>query len=276
MKIAITADNTCDLPAELLKENDITLTYIPNIMGDVEYRENINSEFIYDFVNRTGILPKTAALSSYDYKEFFEEKLKNYDAVIHFGLSSGVSSTVNNAKTAAGELKNVYVIDTKSLTSGSGLLVLSACDKIKEKKSLEEILQEVEAEVEKVQTSFVISKLAYLRKGGRCSSIALFGANLLGLKILVQLIDGKMEATKKYIGKFETCLTKYLKDMIKENAPNLNRVFITSSSKMPEIVENLVEELKVLGFKNIYLSNTGPTISSHCGPGTLGICYMKK
>lgn len=276
MKIAITCDDTCDLPQSLVEENNITLYYIPNILGETEYRGGLTSDMIYDYVDKTGELPQTAAASSLNYKELFEKELENHDAVIHFALSSGISSSCRNAEKAASELQNVYVVDTKSLSSGSGLLVLSACDKVKAGLPIEQIVEELNKEKENIQASFLISKLNYLRKGGRCSSVAAFGANLLGLKILIQLQDGKMSATKKYIGKIEGALSKYLKDMMAESPADMNRVFITSSSKMPGVREKFVEEVQALGFKEVIVSDAGSTICSHCGPGTIGVLYMKK
>ncbi|MBQ2713568.1 MAG: DegV family protein [Clostridia bacterium] len=276
MKIAITADDTCDLPKDLIEKHDITLSYIPNILGEKEYRNGLPSDEIYEYVAQTGILPKTAALNSQDYKEFFEEKLKNHDAVVHFSLSSGISNSYSSAKRGAEECKNVFVVDTKSLSSGSGLLVLLACDLREEGKSAEEIFETLQAQTDKIQASFLISKLDYLKKGGRCSSIAAFGANLLGLKIMIEVKDGKMGAGKKYMGKMENALSKYLKDLVANEVPDFNRVFVTSSSKMPGIREKLVEEVKTLGFKEVLVSDAGSTICSHCGPGTIGVLYMKK
>ena len=276
MRIAIIADDTCDLPQELIQQNNIILSYIPNILGEEEYRGGLTSDMIYDYVEKTGELPQTAAPSSYNYKEIFEKALETHDAVIHFSLSSGISTSYNNAKKAASELNNVYVIDTQSLSSGSGLLVLSACDKVKAGLPIEQIVEEVNQEAKRVQASFLISKLNYLKKGGRCSSVAAFGANLLGLKILIQVQDGKMNATKKYMGKIEGALSKYLKDITLECPPDMGRVFITSSSKMPGVREGFVEEVKALGFKEVYVSDAGSTICSHCGPGTIGVLYMKK
>ncbi|MBR2433250.1 MAG: DegV family protein [Clostridia bacterium] len=276
MRIAITADDTCDLPQELIQQNNIILSYIPNILGEDEYRGGLTSDMIYDYVDKTGELPQTAAASSFNYKELFEKALETHDAVIHFALSSGISSTCRNAQKAASELENVFVIDTQSLSSGSGLLVLSACDKVKAGMPIQQIVEEINEESKRVQASFLISKLNYLRKGGRCSSVAAFGANLLGLKILIQLQDGKMNATKKYMGKIEGALSKYLKDMVAECPPDMGRVFITSSSKMPGVREGFVEEVKALGFKEVYVSDAGSTICSHCGPGTIGVIYMKK
>lgn len=278
MKIAITADDTCDIPRDLAKEYNITLIPIVVIMGDKEYMDGINivPQDIYDFVEKNKSLPKTSAKSSVEYKEVFENLRKEYDAVIHFALSFGVSSTGNNALQASKELDNVFVIDTKSLSSGSGLLVLSCVEKVKKGLPLETILQEINQEVEKVQASFLINKLDYLKKGGRCSAIALFGANLLGIKIKVELIDGKMQPAKKYAGKFPICLSKYLTDTIKENPPELNRVFVTGSSAMPGIRENLIKEVKALGFKEVIDMQAGATICCHCGPETIGVLYLKK
>ena len=276
MKIVITADNTCDLPQELIDKNNIHICYIPVIMGDDEFTDNINHEMIYKFVEKTNQLPKTAALSEFDYKQAFKKALEKNDAVIHFTLSYGISSTGKNAETAGKEFNNVFVIDTKSLSSGSGLLVLSCAEKIKAGKDLETILKELKEEVNKIQASFLISKLNYLKKGGRCSSVAAFGANLLGIKVLIQLIDGYMKATKKYIGKIDVCLHKYLKDMIAENPPIYETAFITSSSEMLGIKEKFVDEVKKLGFKNVIEMQAGSTICSHCGPGTIGLMYIKK
>lgn len=276
MKIAITADNTCDIPQQLINQNNIHICYIPVIMGDEEFTDNINHEMIYSFVEKTNQLPKTAALSEFDYKQTFAKVLEKNDAVIHFALSYGISSTGKNAEVASKEFKNVFVIDTKSLSSGSGLLVLSCAEKIKAGKDLETILKEINEEIEKVQASFLISKLNYLKKGGRCSSVAAIGANLLGIKILVQLVNGSMKATKKYAGKIDGCLKKYLKDMLAENPPDFNKVFITSSSEMVGIKEKFIEEIKKLGFKEVIEMQAGSTICSHCGPGTIGLLYMKK
>lgn len=276
MKIAIIADDTCDIPQKLIEENNIFLAYIPNILGTTEYHGDLTGEMIYDYVAKTGNLPQTASPSSVIYKEEFEHLLKSHDAVIHFSLSSGISSSYNNAVKASEELENVYVIDTLSVTAGSGILVLKASQMARQGKTPAEIVKEIEALRDKVQASFLISKLDYLKKGGRCSSIAMFGANLLGLKILVQVQEGKMKATKKYMGKLGLALQKYFADMVKENPPILDDVFVVSSSDMSAETEGLLQDIKALGFKNVWEKPAGSTICSHCGPGTLGIIYLKK
>ena len=277
MKIAITADSTCDIPKELLEQYNIETVPLYVIMGDNEYREGqINSQDIYAYVEKNKMLPKTAAVSSYEYKEIFERKLKEFDAVIHFSLSFEISSTGENAKRAAAELENVYVIDTKSLSSGSGLLVLSCADKIKENKTIEQIINELLEEREKIQASFLIPKLDYLKKGGRCSAVSFLSAKILGLKVFIRLQEGKMEKGGIYKGKFSSCLSKYLNDIIKNCPPDLNRVFITYSSQMDGIKENVVKEVEALGFREVIQMNAGATICSHCGPDTIGVLYMQK
>ncbi|MDD2445451.1 MAG: DegV family protein [Clostridia bacterium] len=278
MKIVITADSTCDIPQNLVEKNNIHIIPIAIIMGDKEYLEGVNISRldIYEFVDKNNILPKTSARGSYEYKEVFEKLKKEYDAIIHFSLSFNISCTGDNALQASKEFENVHVIDTKSLSSGSGLLVLSCADKIKNGLPLEQILEEIKQEVDEVQASFIISNLNYLKKGGRCSAIALLGANLLGIKIQIQLIDGKMQPTEKYIGKISACLEKYLSNLIKEYPPKLNRVFVTSSSAMHGIREKLVKQVKSLGFEEVIEMDAGATICCHCGPGTIGVLYMKK
>ena len=209
-------------------------------------------------------------------RKFFSKLREKYDAVIHFSLSFEISSTGTNALQASKELENVYVIDTKQLSSGSGVLILSAIDKINAGKPLSEILTECENEANRVQSSFIISKLNYLYKGGRCSAVAMFGANLLKLKIRIQLINGKMEATKKYMGPLKNVLPKYVDDIIKEKPPIMKRCFVTSSSPMEGIKEEIIKKVKALGFEEVYSMQAGATICSHCGPETIGILYLSE
>lgn len=275
MKIAVIADDTCDIPKTLLEENNIYLTNISVILGATEYRGNVSPDMIYDYVAETRDLPQTAALSSVIYKEEFERLLKHNDAVIHFSLSSGISSSYNNACKAAEELENVFVIDTQSLTAGSGILVLEACKKIKEGLAPQQIVEDINRLKDKVQASFLISKLDYLKKGGRCSSAAAFGANLLGLKIMIDVEEGKMKASKKYMGKMNVALKKYVQDLIKEKPPIFEEAFVVMSSNMPE-KDDVVAELNAQGFKKVWVVDACSTICCHCGPGTLGVIYLQK
>lgn len=277
MKILISADSTCDLSKELQQKYNISIMPIIVTLGDKEYEDGINitQEQLYSHINSTGMLAKTAARSAFEYQEHFERLLKECDHVIHFSLSFRISATGNNALSAAKELgeDKVTVIDTKSLSSGSALLILSTAEKIMAGKDLETIKSEVLAEVNKVQASFLVDTLKYLHKGGRCSGVALLGANLLKIKPRISLVNGEMKVTKKYMGNINSSLLKYVKDILAEYPPNKKRVFVTSSSPM-EIKAKIAETLKDYGFEEIIEADAGCTICTHCGKNTLGILYM--
>ena len=279
MKCIITSDSTCDLSEELLKKYNITLMPIIITLDDKEFEDgiSINQDQLFEYVEKTGNLPKTSARSSYEYTEFFENLLTNCDHIFHFSLSYKISSTGNNARVAAEEIGNgkVTVFDSKSLSTGMGLTIISCAEKIKEGKSVQEIETQIKEEIEKVQASFLVDTLKYLHKGGRCSSLALLGANLLKIKPRISLVDGEMKVTKKYMGNIESSLIKYVDDMLKECPPNKKRVFITYSSFMP--VANAIEQkLKDFGFEEVYQTFAGPTICTHCGKKTLGVLYVKE
>lgn len=277
MKILISADSTCDLSKDLQQKYNISIMPIIVTLGDKEYEDgvNITQEQLYSHINSTGILAKTAARSAFEYQEHFEKLLKECDHVIHFSLSFRISATGNNALSAAQELgeDKVTVIDTKSLSSGSALLILSTAEKIMAGKDLETIKSEVLAEVNQVQASFLVDTLKYLHKGGRCSGVALLGANLLKIKPRISLVNGEMKVTKKYMGNINSSLLKYVKDILAECPPNKKRVFVTSSSPM-EIKAKIAETLKDYGFEEIIEADAGCTICTHCGKNTLGILYM--
>ena len=280
MKIVITADSTADIPQNLQKELEIYINPLIVNLGEDEFFDdgiNITNEKIYDYVSKTGILPKTSAINSFSYKEFFEKiaKKTKADKIIHFSLSSKLSSTCLNAKNAANELGFVEVIDTLSLSTGSGLLVLSAADKIKEGKDFETIINEIKQEVNRVQASFVIDSLEYLHKGGRCSAVAVFGANFLRIKPKIKLVEGKMTVDRKYIGKYEIVVQKYVEDLLEEyKNPVLDRVFITYTTENKELNEFIRKKLEAKGFKQIINNMAGSTITSHCGKNTLGVLFI--
>ena len=278
MKIGITADSTCDIPQEIREKENIDIIPFGVMLGEELRHDGIDvtPQDLYDYADKTKELPKTSAINEVEYEEFFARKLKDNDAVIHFCLSSEISSACSNAQRAAEKFNNVYVIDSKSLSSGTGLLVLSCVDKIKEGKDLETILKEINEEVPKVQASFLIDTLKYLHKGGRCSGVAKIGAAMFSIKPRISLINGKMEVTKKYMGSINSCLIKYCKDMLKEVEPNKDRVFVTYSSPVDPARETIVNMLKEDGFKDIIECRACSTICTHCGPKTLGVLYIAK
>ena len=281
MKIIVTTDSTSDIPKHIAEQNNIAIMPLLVDLGEETFEDgvNINAQQIFDFVSKTGILPKTGARSSELYKEFFIENLKknSADALIHISLSSEISSSYSNAYIASQELENVKVIDSRSLSTGCALLVLSAVDKINENKNLEQICCELEAEKSKVQASFVIDSLKYLYKGGRCSALAMFGANVLRIKPKIKVENGKMGVSKKFMGKFEVVVSNYASDLLKD-CENINkkRVFITSTTKDQQLIQNLEKLLQEKGFEEIIINTAGSTISSHCGENTLGILFMFK
>lgn len=276
MKIAISTESTLDIPKELQKEFDISVIPFTVILGD---RSGLDGDItpleIFDYVDKTGILPKTSAVNEYQYDKYFTKLLKNYDAVIHISLSSEISSSCMNAINAASILKNVYVIDSKSLSTGIALLAIYARKLADQGIEVEEIVKRVNKRVPYVQASFVINSLNYLYKGGRCSGLARFAALLFRIKPQIIVKDGKMAPYNKYRGRNEHTVEQYCKDTLEEfNNPDLSIAFVTHSHATPEMVEVAKKALKERGFKTIYETTAQATITSHCGPKTLGILFI--
>lgn len=276
MKIAISTETTLDLPKELQKEYDINVIPFTVILGDrVGLDGDITPQDIFDYVDKSGVLPKTSAINEYQYDKYFTKLLKDHDAVIHITLSSGISSAWSNAKHTASIMKNVYIIDSKSLSTGIALLAIYARQLADKGLEPEEIVKKVEARVPYTQASFVINSLNYLYKGGRCSGLARFSAMLFRIKPQIILKDGKMMPQKKYHGRSEQCVEQYCKDTLEEfNNPDLSIAFVTHSHATPEMVKIAYDALKARGFKKIYETLAQATITSHCGPKTLGILYI--
>lgn len=277
MKIAVSIDSACDLPQEIIKENNIfCMPYFVN-MGEEEFRDGVNvtSADLFKYVKEKGVLPKTGAPSAEMFKEYFEDILKSYDAVIHIGLSDKMTSAFANAKVGAEGMQNVYLVDSMSLSSGIALLTLKCVQKVNEGKAPEQIVQELNDLRPYVQASFLVDTLKYLYKGGRCSSLALIGATLLMLKPQISVINSEMKVTKKYMGGINGCLKKYVEDMLKKSNPDLSVAFVTHSSPM-DISSKICDRLREYGFKQVYDVIASSTISSHCGPGTLGILFINQ
>lgn len=276
MKIAISAESTIDLSKELLEKFDIKTVPFHILLGKKDALDGeIDPQEIFDFVDKEDILPKTSAVNEYQYLDHFNNLLKEYDYVIHFSLSSEMSSACQNANTAAGQLSNVSIIDSRSLSTGIALLAISARKLANEGKQPKEIVRTIKERIKDVQASFVVNTLDYLYKGGRCSSLVRFGANLLRLKPQILVIDGKMDSGKKYRGKNKEVIEDYCEDTLKQfDNPDLSIAFVTHSHASPDMVEVAKEALKKRGFKEIYETVAGATISSHCGPKTLGILFI--
>ena len=276
MKIAITAETTIDLPKEMQKEFDIHVVPFSVLLGEeIGYDGEITPETIFTYVDENKILPKTSAVNEYQFDEFFSGLLKEYDAIIHFSLSSAMSSAYNNALKTSKNYKNVYVIDSRSLSTGIALLAIYASKLVKEGLEPQEIVAKVEKRIPHVQASFVLKAVDYLYKGGRCSALSRFGALLLRIKPQIVVRDGVMQPGKKYFGKMVGCVKSYCADTLEEfTNPDLDVAFVTYSSATPEMIEAAHEALQARGFKHIYHTTASSTISSHCGPNCIGILFI--
>lgn len=278
MKIAISAESTVDLQEDLLKKYDIHTVPFSIIMGEEEFLDGqVDGNKIFDFVKQTKKLPKTSAVNEYQYDEYFAGLLKNYDAIIHFSLSSEMSSAYRNACLSAKKFDNVFVVDTRTLSTGIALLAIKASEMAARGEGIKTIVDSCTAAIEKLSVSFVLDTLQYLYRGGRCSAIAMFGANLLSIKPSIVVREGVMKVGKKYRGKFAQVVEKYCIDTLSQY-PEVEKahVFVTHSHACPEAVEAARKCLEQKGFVAIHETIAGGTISSHCGPSCLGILFITK
>lgn len=282
MKIKISADSTCDLPVDLAAQYDIGITPLYVVRGGDSLRDgvDITPDDIYAHVAAGGDLCSTAAVSVYDYVEYFRAMRQEYDAVIHFHISSDMSACYQNACIAAEEVDGVYPIDARNLSVGIGIMVLEAAELAREGVlSAPEIVEKILARREQVDVSFVVEQLDYLRKGGRCSSVAALGANLLSLRPCILVKDGKMGVGKKYRGAYQKCLLQYVKERLEGHGDiDTRRIFIANSGGFSDEEVAQVEQAvrACQPFEEVLHTRAGCTISCHCGPRTLGIVYFHK
>ncbi len=278
--IIITSDSTTDLSVALKERYGVVTLPLGINLGDKTYLDGIDitPDFIYEHHSKTGELPKTSAANLGESLDFFKQFTDEGKKVIHFTISSEMSSTYRNACLAAEEFEDVHVIDTKNLSTGGGLLVVAAAELRDAGKSFEEIISEVENLVPRVDASFVIDSLEYLHKGGRCSALAMLGANLLKLKPCIEVKNGSMGVGKKYRGKYDEVLKQYVKERIGDASDIvLDRVFVTHAGCDEKIVNDIVDIVKESApFGEVFLTRAGCTISSHCGANTLGVLFIRK
>lgn len=281
MKIKITSDSTCDLSGEQIEKYSIGIFRLTVILGEKEYKDGeISPQDIFGYVKTTGNLPKTSAGSIEDYSSFFTENIKGYDALIHFNISALASSTHVSACKAAEKFGGkVFVIDSKALSTGQGLLVLKACELAEEGKSAEEIVEIINGLRSKVNTSFVPDALDYLHKGGRCSLAALIGAKVLKLHPMIcENEEGQLIAKKKYMGNMARCIRSYVEDLVAQYPHyDKTRCFITHSSADKELVDlakQLVEQN--FDFNEVCETVAGSIVTSHCGRNTLGVLFISE
>ena len=276
MKICISAESTIDLPREILDEFEIKTVPFTITLGTETGLDGVTTpDVIFDYVDRTGVLPKTSAVNVGQFDEYFRKLLKDYDEVIHFSLSSELSSAYQNAVTVAEELKHVHIIDSRSLSTGIALLAIYASKLVKSGSSVDEIIKKVSERIPNDQASFVLATVDYLYKGGRCSALAKLGAMLFRIRPQILVADGKMGPGKKYNGKQVDCVANYCRDTLNQfNNPDLEIGFVTHSGAIQDMIDVAVNAMKDRGFKRVLITTAGATISSHCGPKCLGILYI--
>lgn len=278
MAVKITSDSTCDL-GELVEKFNIGIMPLNVILDTETYHDgvNIQPQDIFSFVEKNNMLPKTSARSLIDYEEFFAENLKEADEIVHFNISSKCSVSHDVAKQAAESFGGkVKVIDSMALSSGQGLLVVKACELRDQGKTATEIVEEVLPLREKVNTSFVPDHLDYLYKGGRCSKMEMYGANLLKIHPMIFMQDGALGVKKKYRGPMPRCISNYIDDLHTEfTAYDKTRCFVTHSNADPALVELAVKKVKeIFDFEEVVVTVAGSVVTGHCGRNTLGVLFI--
>lgn len=277
MKIAISVESTVDLSKELIEQYQFKMIPFTVLLGETAYLDgDITSQDIFDFVAKEKILPRTSAINDFQYREYFEGLFEEgYEAIIHISLSSEISSSYSHAEAISHKFNNVYIIDSRSLSTGIALEAIYAAKLRDQGLSPQEIVNKVKARIPYVQASFVIQTLEYLHKGGRCSGLLRFGAAILRIKPQIIVSDGKMAPAKKYIGRKTQVVEQYCKDTLEQFAnPDLSIAFVTHTQATPDMVAVAINALKERGFRTIYETTAGATITSHCGPMTLGILFI--
>lgn len=277
--IKVSADSTCDLSPELIKKFDIAITPLSIVVEDQVFKDgvDIHPVDVFRFVDEEGKTCQTGAVNVYEYQQHFQELSRQHEAIIQICLGSGFSSCYSNALLAARDFPNVYVVDSQNLSSGMGHIVYDAALLAREGVEPGEIKKRLDALVPKVEASFVINRLDYMAKGGRCSAITAQSAKVLRLKPCIEVRDGAMIVGRKYRGSFEKALRTYVQERLKDREDiDYSRVFITHPACQPEVVEMVRKTIKEFAsFDEIIETNAGCTVSNHCGPDTLGILFKR-
>ena len=280
MRFKIISDSTCDLSKDLIEKHDIAIVPLTVIKNGKSFKDgvNITPAEIFAHVAAGGDLCSTTAMNAGEYAEYFEKYAGEYDGVLHINIGSGFSCSYQNACIAAEDFDNVRVLDSMNLSTGQGLIVLKACNLAAECSSIDELYEKTKAFTEKVEASFLLDQLQYMVKGGRCSSAAALGANLLNLKPCIEVRDGKLGVVKKYRGNYAKCLATYVKERL-DSRDDLDRetLFVTRTPVSEDCLESVKSAVETYAsFENIYWTEAGCTVSCHCGPGTLGVLFIRK
>lgn len=279
MRILISSDSTCDLSNRYLEEHNIGILPLYVMKEGESYRDgvDITPQDIFTHVASGGTLCTTAANNVDDYLTFFQEKRKEYDAIIHIDISAEFSSCYQNACIAAEEVNGVYVVDSRNLSTGHGLVVCEAVKLVEEGMlSPAEIADNLRAFTSRIDASFILDNLEYLKKGGRCSALVALGANLLKLKPCIEVKDGKMGVGKKYRGRFDKCVLEYINERLNgRDDICYGRIFITMTTLPEQLKKDIRTAVEGYPFEIIEETVAGCTVSCHCGPDTIGVLFVR-
>ena len=281
-KIILSADRTCDIGPELQEKYSVNLISYSITLKGKKYLDSVDvfPDDLYAAFEKNGSLPQTSAINPSEYIEYFKPWVDEGYEVIHITLSSAITSSYQSCLLAAAELPGVYVIDSRNVSSAIALLVAEAGERIAKGMDAAQIVKEVSALRSKSHCSFVLETLEFMKAGGRCSGVAALAAGVLGLKVCIEVNNetGELHAAKKYRGNMDKVLSQYVSEQLgKYNNINPDRMYITHSGISEERLALVKKQVEAAGiFKEIYISRASCTISTHCGPGTLGILFMEK
>lgn len=277
-KVKVCADSVCDLSEEMKQRYNISVVPLYVRCGEQTMRDGveITQKDVFEHYRSTGKLCATAAVNIEDFTAFFKEQLEGYDELVLVTISSEFSSTYQNACIAAEEFPNVRVVDSRNLSTGEGLVTIAAAKFAEQGLSADEIAEKLGEVIPRVDASFFVANVEYLHKGGRCSSIAALGANLLKLRPCIEVQDGKMKVVKKYRGSIEKTIFDYVKDRLTDVEAEDDLIFITHTTSEGYVSQTAEEIKKYKQFKEIAATDAGCTVACHCGEDTLGILFIRK
>ncbi|MGN1110920.1 MAG: DegV family protein [Oscillospiraceae bacterium] len=276
--VKICADSVCDLSEEMKQRYNISVVPLYVRCGEQTMRDGveITQKDVFAHYRSTGKLCATAAVNIDDFTTFFKEQLEDYDELVLVTISSEFSSTYQNACVAAEDFPNVRVVDSRNLSTGEGLVTIAAAKLAAQGLSADEIVEKLGEVIPRVDASFFVANVEYLHKGGRCSSIAALGANLLKLRPCIEVSDGKMKVVKKYRGSIEKTIVDYVKDRLSNVEAEDDLIFITHTTSEGNVTQTAKEIEKYKQFKEIAATDAGCTVACHCGEDTLGILFIRK
>ncbi len=283
--VKLIADSSCDIGPELAKRYDVDFVHIHVRLNGNEYHDGVDITHtdIYANYEQNHTLPSTCAVNIDEYESVFRPYVEQGYDVVHISLGSGLSSTCSNANLAAGlfDPGRVFVIDSKSLSSGAGILVCECGERVKKGYPAKQIFEEVSPLADRISASFILDDLEYLHAGGRCSGLAQFGASLMNLKPCITVrndLYGSMSVGKKYMGSYKRSALKYVETMLKDRTDiALDRCFITHSDTDPDVLDAMRSlALELQPFTEFHITHTSATITAHCGPNTTGLMFLTK